>query len=217
MDQLTLDLGFTPRFGAEDFLVTPANADAHATLMRWPDWPGRSLLLVGPEGAGKSHLASIWATLAGAWVVTNGDIEAGASSAEAMVLEDLDQASVPEPALFHFLNAARERDAFLLITARTPPDLWRLGTRDLLSRLRLAPVMRLEAPDETLLRAVLVKLFVDRQLVVDDSVVDYLALRLDRSLGAARRLVDALDRASLASQRRITRPIAADVFASLSP
>ena len=217
MDQLTFDLGFRPRFGADDFLVTPANRDAHATLIRWPDWPGRSLLLVGPEGAGKSHLAAIWATLAGAQVATPAEIASGRSSTPTTLVEDLDRASVPEAALFHFVNDARERGAFLLITARSPPDHWGLGTRDLLSRLRVAPLLRLEAPDEALLRAVLVKLFLDRQLVVDSSVVDYLTLRLDRSLGAARRLVDALDRASLVSQRRITRPIAAEVLAALSP
>ena len=102
------------------------------------------------------------------------------------------------------------------MTAQRPPDLWGLATPDLVSRLRLAPLLRLEAPDEALLRAVLVKLFVDRQLVVESNVVDYLVLRLDRSLGAARQLVDALDRASLADHRRITRPVAAETLAALS-
>lgn len=219
MGQLPLDLAFEPRFGADDFLVTPANVDAHAMLARWPDWPGRVLLLIGPEGSGKSHLATIWAEAAAANRLDTGDL--GGEIQERLLdapllIEDADRAEFPEAALFHLFNRTRERGAFLLLTARRPPDQWGLTTPDLLSRLRLAPLLRLETPDEALLHAVLVKLFVDRQLVVDGSVVDYLALRLDRSLGAARRLVDALDRTSLATHRRITRPVAAEVLAGIS-
>lgn len=219
MGQLPLDLAFEPRFGADDFLVTPANADAHAMLARWPDWPSRVLLLVGPEGSGKSHLAAIWAGAAAANRLDAGDLrgEIPARMLDApLLIEDADRAELPEAALFHLFNRTRERGTFLLLTARRPPDQWELTTPDLLSRLRLAPLLRLETPDEALLHAVLVKLFVDRQLIVDGSVVDYLALRLDRSLGAARRLVDALDRASLATHRRITRPVAAQVLAGIS-
>ena len=219
MGQLALDLAFAPRYGADDFLVTPANEDAHATLARWPAWPGQVLLLAGPDGSGKSHLAAIWAATAAARQIEAADLQDQAPTdlvQTPLLIEDADRDALPEEALFHLLNRVREAGTHLLITARTPPDLWGLMIPDLLSRLRLAPLLRLKAPDEDLLRAVLVKLFIDRQLSVESSVVDYLALRLDRSLGAARRLVDALDKASLQSHRRITRPVAAETLAALS-
>jgi chromosomal replication initiation ATPase DnaA len=177
--QLAFDLPLDPRYGREDFLVSPSNERAYGLVERWPDWPDTVLVLTGPPGSGKSHLASIWATAAHAWTARASDVAADAIphlvSNGALVLEDGDRPDRDEAALFHLLNAARERHAFVLATAVSPVDAWALRTPDLLSRLRLAPSVALEAPDDALLKGVLVKLFIDRQLVVDLSVVDFLA------------------------------------------
>jgi chromosomal replication initiation ATPase DnaA len=130
----------------------------------------------------------------------------------ALVIEDADRGERDEAALFHLLNLARERKASVLITCETPPDRWGLRTPDLLSRLRLAPSVALDPPDDALLKAVLVKLFVDRQLVVDTSVVDYIALRIERSLARASEIVTALDREALSRGRRVSRAIAAELL-----
>ncbi len=218
--QLPLDLPFAPGLGREDFLVSSSNEQAYATIERWPAWPDPALVLLGPAGAGKTHLGAIWAAAARADIraaaaLEGADIEALARGP--LLLEDLDEAGRRvETQLFHLLNLTRERGAFLVLTARRPPDAWGLGIADLLSRLRLAPSVEIGAPDDALMRAVLVKLLVDRQLVVDTRVVDDAALRLDRSLEAARRFVDALDREALSRQSRITRRMAAGVLRALS-
>jgi chromosomal replication initiation ATPase DnaA len=212
--QLAFDLPLDPRFGAEDFLVSPSNERAYGLVERWPDWPDTILRLTGPPGSGKSHLAAIWATRANAWTVDAADVVGGRVphlvSQGALVIEDADRAERDEAALFHLLNLARERRCALLLTSAAPVERWELRTPDLLSRLRLAPSVALDPPDDALLRSVLVKLFVDRQLVVDTSVVDYLALRIERSLARAREVVAALDREALSRGRRITRPMAAE-------
>ena len=214
--QLTFDLPLDPRFGAEDFLVSPSNEQAYGQIESWPDWPDTILVLVGPRGSGKSHLASIWATNAHAWTIDATEITQDKVphlvSNGALAIEDMDRGERDEAALFHLLNLAREKRAFLLITSETPPDRWSLRTPDLLSRLRLAPSVALEAPDDALLKAVLVKLFVDRQLVVDTSVVDYIALRIERSLAKASELVALLDREALSRGRRVSRAIAAEIL-----
>ena len=214
--QLAFDLPLDPRFGAEDFLVSPSNEHAYGLIESWPDWPDTILLLVGPRGSGKSHLASIWATNARAWTIDASGITQDKVphlvSNGALAIEDMDRGERDEAALFHLLNLARERKASLLITCETPPDRWSLRTPDLLSRLRLAPSVTLEAPDDALLKAVLVKLFVDRQLVVDTSVVDYIALRIERSLAKASELVALLDREALSRGRRVSRAIAAEIL-----
>jgi chromosomal replication initiation ATPase DnaA len=214
--QLAFDLPLDPRFGAEDFLVSPSNEQAYGLIESWPDWPDTILLLVGPRGSGKSHLASIWATNARAWTIDASGITQDKVphlvSNGALAIEDMDRGERDEAALFHLLNLARERKASLLITCETPPDRWSLRTPDLLSRLRLAPSVSLEAPDDALLKAVLVKLFVDRQLVVDTSVVDYIALRIERSLAKASELVALLDKEALSRGRRVSRAIAAEIL-----
>jgi chromosomal replication initiation ATPase DnaA len=214
--QLAFDLPLDPRFGAEDFLVSPSNEQAYGLIETWPDWPDTILLLVGPRGSGKSHLASIWATNAHAWTVdaaaiTHDKVPHLVSNG-ALAIEDMDRGERDEAALFHLLNLAREKKASLLITCETPPDRWSLKTPDLLSRLRLAPSVALDAPDDALLKAVLVKLFVDRQLVVDTSVVDYIALRIERSLAKASEIVALLDREALSRGRRVSRAIAAEIL-----
>jgi chromosomal replication initiation ATPase DnaA len=214
--QLAFDLPLDPRYGREDFLVSPSNDAAYGLIERWPDWPDMILLLKGPPGSGKSHLASIWGTTARAWTVDafegTKDKVPHLISNGALVIEDADRGGRDEAALFHLLNLARERRASVLMTCATPPDRWDLRVPDLLSRLRLAPIVSLEPPDDALLKAVLVKLFVDRQLVVDTTVVDYIALRIERSLARAAEIVAALDREALSRGRRISRPIAAAVL-----
>ncbi len=214
MSQLPLPFAHAPRYGPDDFMPSESNAEALAAIERWPAWPDRVQLLLGPPGSGKSHLARIWAARADAALLTAddlaGDIDRLATGHA--VIEDADRVGIAEPALFHYLNLVRERGLSLLITARERPSAWSLKTADLVSRLRLAPAVAIEPADEALMRAVLVKLFADRQISVEASVVDYLALRLDRSLDAADRAVSALDRLSLDTKRRITRPMAADLL-----
>lgn len=224
--QLIFDLPIEPRFGRQDFLVSPSNAAAWEMFERWPQWPDRVLLLLGPTGAGKSHLSAIWAAHAGvqrmaARALLDGNLPL--LGMEGVVIEDADalaqaglleaQRREVETRLFHLLNLARSAEAFVVFTARQWPDHWGFKLPDLLSRLRLAPVVEIGEPDDSLIRAVLVKLFSDHQLDVDVSVIDYLCLRLERSLDAARRIVATLDRESLIQRRAITRPFAAEIMA----
>ncbi len=215
-DQLILELAADPDFGEEDFLVSQSNEHAYGMIELWPDWPDKILLLLGPPGAGKSHLAAIWAARTGAILqqaaaLASADVPALAAN-KAILIEDGDLLGHGEAALFHLTNLARANGMSLLVTARQTPEAWKLATPDLLSRLRLAPCVAIEAPDDALMRAVLVKLLVDRQLIVDTNVVEYAALQLDRDLDAARRFVAALDREGLARGKRITRTMASEVL-----
>jgi chromosomal replication initiation ATPase DnaA len=218
--QLTFPWPHSPSFAREDFLPAPSNRDALRAIELWPNWAGRMLMLVGPEGAGKTHLGAIWASAAGA-VTLSGDgldgqsVEACAG-AHAVLIEDADRARRAEAPFFHLINAVLQNDTWLLLTCRMAPDAWGLNTPDLLSRLRLAPVVRLDAPDIELTEAVLFKLFSDRQLQVDPHVISYIALRIERSLGAARELVAALDNEGLTLGRRITRAMASDALRDMA-
>jgi chromosomal replication initiation ATPase DnaA len=217
--QLALALAHAESFERENFLTGPSNASALALIEQWPDWSTRVVVLVGPEGAGKSHLAAIWAEIAGARFVAaralDVDTVPSALATGALVIEDVAEL-VDERALFHLINLAQEDSAYVLIIARTPPASWNIEVRDLASRLKALPVVTLASPDDALLRAVLVKLFADRQLAVDESLITYLATRIERSFAAASGVVDQLDREALRQKRPVTRSLAAELLREVS-
>lgn len=214
--QLVLALDHAVSFAREDFLPGPSNDAALTLIERWPDWPNKVMALVGPEGAGKSHLATIWAEAAGARVLSAkllGETDLpSAFVTGALVLEDLEPAGLDERALFHLLNLAREEGACVLITARAAPAGFPLTIRDLASRLRAVPVVSLASPDDALLRSLIVKLAADRQLNVDEPLVNYVANRIERSFVAARSAVAKLDEEAMRQHRPVTRALAAELF-----
>lgn len=214
--QLPLAIALEPRFGEEDFLISDCNAEAYDRIENWVDWPGRMLLLSGPAASGKSHLATIWAQRSHARIIaaislTKSDVPECIKSG-AVVIEGSDHPDADEAALFHLLNLAVEREAFVLLSAVSPLAQWPIRTPDLRSRLRRIPVATISAPDDALIRALLVKMFVDRQLMVDTALIEYLGVRLERSFDAVRSAVDQLDRETLARGKRLTRPIAAKIL-----
>ncbi|HZD92228.1 MAG TPA: DnaA/Hda family protein [Pseudolabrys sp.] len=214
--QLVLALPHAESFAREDFLAGPSNAAALALVERWPDWPAPVVALIGPEGSGKSHLAAVWAEMSGARVLSSrllGETDLPAAFATgALVLEDLEPQSFDERALFHLLNLAREMGAAVLITGRIAPASLKVDIRDLASRLRAVPVVTLDAPDDDLLRALIVKLAADRQIAVDRPLVNYLATRIERSFAAARAAVITLDQEAMRQHRPVTRALAAELF-----
>jgi chromosomal replication initiation ATPase DnaA len=199
-----------------DFTVSEANYQALAAIESWRDWPTGRMIVVGPEGSGKTHLAHIWADLAGAAMIPANALEQAdiaAASENAVVVEDCGTMTpAVQEALFHLHNLLAQNAQPLLITALQPPRDWGLTLLDLLSRMQAAPLCRLAEPDDRLLGAVLAKLFADRQVTIPPTLIPYLLLRMDRSLAAARALVEALDSASLARQVPVTRTLAAEVL-----
>ncbi len=217
-EQLVLDLARRPALGRADFFVSGGNALALAQVDRWPDWPGGKLALIGPIGSGKTHLVHVWAARAEAIILDSavlGGLEVtSVPAAAAVAVEDCDAGltDAAETVLFHLHNRLAASGGSLLVTGVEPPARWPLRLPDLASRLRAAPVAVLEAPDDALLAAVMVKLFDDRQLPVPSEVVDFLLSRMERSFEAAERLVARIDRLGLARRRAVTLRLAAEAL-----
>lgn len=212
--QLALALDHDESYARDDFLPGPGNAAALTLIESWPDWPANAVALIGPEGSGKSHLASIWANASGARTMSGralGESDLLASLATgALVVEET--VAADERSLFHLINLAREEESFLLFTARTAPTSWSIAIPDLASRLRALPVVTLQSPDDAMLRGVIIKVAADRQLALDDSVVRYLLSHVERSFAAARAAVITLDNEALRQGRPASRALAAELF-----
>ena len=218
--QLTFALPHAESLSRDDFLEGPSNARALALVENWPDWPNRVMMMVGPEGSGKSHLAAIWAAESGARTIAAHALTPatvpGALATGALVVEQLEPGGFDERAVFHLLNLAREEEAFVLMSGRILPSAYTVELRDAGSRLRALPVVTLAPPDDQMLRALIVKFCADRQMVVDESVVSFLAARIERSFVAARKAVELLDAESLRLRRPVTRALASEVLREAS-
>lgn len=217
--QLVLALPHRAALEAEDFLVSRSNAAAVELIDAWPGWAHWAAVIEGPAGSGKSHLANVWrlrSSAARADAATFSDADVGRlGAARALLIEDLHRGTGDATAMFHALNLARELKLSILITSRVAPGNLEVRLPDLRSRLRALPRVAIEAPDDGLVQAVLVKLFADRQLEVDPAVINYLSRHMERSMEAANRTVAAIDQLALAMRRRVTRAVAADALRML--
>ena len=218
-EQLVLDWAWGCAPARDEVVETPAMAPALALIDAWPRWPGPAAILTGPAGSGKTHLARVWAARAGAASLSPerlDDLDPSALGARAVLVEDVGALSLGRRAtavgLFHLLNHVRGSGASILLTARHAPAPGTVALPDLDSRLRTASHAALPVPDEALMRAVMAKLMADRQLPLDDAVIDAGVARLDRSLGAVRDFVRRLDRRTLAERRPLPRRMALAVL-----
>lgn len=214
-EQLPLDLGHRPAHGRTDFLVTPSNEKAVAWIDRWPDWPAPCLIIHGPAACGKTHLSAVWKDQINAVAVDMAEFSSHSADtladlSEHLVLDHIDPwlgDREAETILFHLYNLMKEKGGTALLTMRTPPSRIEFAIPDLASRLRAAPAVAIEAPDDTLLSAILVKLFTDRQISIGHDVLSYILPRMERSFSAAHDLVAAADQLALAEKRSVSVPL----------
>lgn len=211
--QLPLDFSHRPAIGVDDFVVTSVHLDAYNHLLRWAEWSLPVSLLVGSKGSGKTHLARIFAHQTQAVWLQQDHMNKDISDGRAVILELDMNKKIDEEVLFHTLNRwIHGANKSVLITAESLPSNWGLGLPDLVSRLRLLPIVQIDLPDDQALRQILVKQIQDRQLMIDPDVIDYILERMERTFAAAIKTIKKLDDVGLAKQRRITKLLARDVL-----
>jgi len=206
--QIPLDLGHDPSFDMADFIVSGSNEAAFALVNSWPDWPGHVVGIVGPSASGKTHLARAWALESDAHIFSADHAVSDLRPGQAVLAENLDQQGRSDEDIFHLFNWIKEISATLLITSGTHPNRWSVTLPDLRSRLATIAVGEMLQPDDELLMVLMVKLFSDRQLQVDMTVLNYVLPRIERSFAAVQGFVSRLDAAALADKRKISRALA---------
>ena len=210
MQQMPLDMPFPKLHGRDNFIIGACNRLAAAWINRWPDWPkpGHSLNLVGPGGAGKSHLAAIWQEMCGARfcdqpadladIMADGDVPL-------VVLDKIDWAlDWPEDMLFHLFTRCDEESGGLLMLSEKPVAQMHWDLADLRSRMRGVAMASIDLPDDALIYALLEKYFADRQLLAPPAMLRYLVSRMERSFDAVQTVAAALDRRSIADKKPLS-------------
>lgn len=218
-EQLLLDLPHREALGRDDFLVTSSNTAAVALIDQWPNWPSHAAIILGAEGSGKTHLVEVWRRKNNAAKISAVELEVTeiptGLSPGALAIEDIQSEKIDERALFHALNLAKQESKFILLTSRVAVTLLPIVIPDLASRLKSLPSIQILPPDDALLRGVLVKLFLDRQIFVEESLINYILLRMPRSLGTARKLVAEVDMLAMIEKAEITKPLVARILAKI--
>ena len=221
--QIPFDLPTRPAMGRDDFLVGPENSEAAGWIDRWPEWPAPALVVSGSAASGKTHLAAVWGDKAKALSVEGSELVSVsakdlAARADNLVIDGVDPwigDRRAEETLFHLYNMAKENGHYLLLTMRSTPTRLDFEIPDLASRLRAAPVALIHPPEDSLLSAILIKQFYDRQLQISEDVLRYILPRMERSFAAARDLVGRADALALAEKRPISVPLMRQVLAAL--
>ena len=219
-EQLALNFPCETAFGEEDYFLSSANTLAVGLIESWHDWPEKRLLILGARGAGKTHLAQIWAERSGAKFLDIHDFDPtlGAGAVDVpIVLENVENLlRDQETQLFHLLNLAAQADQYVLITGRGSVGSWGIQLADLESRLRQITTAEIQTPDDDLLLAVMMKQFQDRQIALPPKIMNFLAKRMNRSFEGVSQLVVRLDQISLQERGKITLDHAKRILAEMS-
>ena len=220
IQQYALPLPHSEAFGVEDYSVTDSNREAFAWVDAWPNWPAPCLILYGPEGSGKTHLAGLWQKKVTARVYPAPTLDENAwknipPHGACVLIDDAEPIAghaEREEALFHLYNVLKETKGHILLTAQQEPNLWPLTLPDLRSRLCAAPAVGIQEPDDALLLSLLLKQFRDRQIAIGQDVAAYILPRIERTPAAIRSLVAELDLLSLAEHKGVSIALAKRVL-----
>ena len=215
--QLTFDLPAGVALTAGDFFVSEANAAAYVLVTHVDSWPERKLVLTGPEGSGKSHLARVFATNEDALIIQADTLTGDMTRPKKpVVIENVEGLTTSgETAMFHLHNHMRETGLPLLITARSAPSRWNIALPDLASRMQATTPTVIGDPDDDLLTAIIMKLFADRQIMPSPKLPSFLAARIERSFKAAADIVGAMDEASLRLKRDVNEKLAGQILTQI--
>ena len=184
----------------ENFFVSTSNVEAFEILNSWPKWIKKFINLYGEKYSGKSHLAKIFESKSTCLNISEKDfteeILIKFKTKQSLIIEDY-QNNISENLLYSLINIVEQENKYLLITSEKPINEFNYKLNDLVSRLNNFLYIKLGAPDDELIYALIVKNFSDRQITIDKKLIDYIIKRIDRSYESIFIFISKVDQLSL--------------------
>ena len=184
----------------ENFFVSASNLEAFEILNNWPKWIKKFINLYGEKYSGKSHLAKIFELKSTCLNISEKnfteEILIKFKTKQSLIIEDY-QNNISENLLYSLINIVEQENKYLLITSEKPINEFNYKLNDLVSRLNNFLYIKLGAPDDELIYALIVKNFSDRQITIDKKLIDYIIKRIDRSYESIFIFISKVDQLSL--------------------
>ena len=184
----------------ENFFVSTSNLEAFEILNSWPKWIKKFINLYGEKYSGKSHLAKIFELKSTCLNISEKnfteEILIKFKTKQSLIIEDY-QNNISENLLYSLINIVEQENKYLLITSEKPINEFNYKLNDLVSRLNNFLYIKLGAPDDELIYALIVKNFSDRQITIDKKLIDYIIKRIDRSYESIFIFISKVDQLSL--------------------
>ncbi|MCH2540962.1 MAG: DnaA/Hda family protein [Alphaproteobacteria bacterium] len=215
--QLSLNLKKKGIYEKDDFLVSSSNKEAYKLVNSWPEWRSRKIIIFGDSGTGKTHLSKIWQKNTSAIILNLNQLkkikfESFFKKKNIFIIENISdffdkinnkEKNNLEKQLLHFYNLIEEKKGYLLLTSLIAPKLWKISLPDLKSRILSSIAVKIKKPNDQLLSSVLVKLFVDKQILIDKKIIKFIVYRSERSFANLENIVNKIDKQSLITKKKI--------------
>ena len=215
LDQKLLDFGISESFDENDYFVSKSNYFAKNIIETWPRWDKKIVNLAGDKHSGKTHLSKIFKLKSNALYLyaskINNHILKKIKLSNNIIIEDLNE-NFDEKLLYSILNLVEQDNKYLLISSKVPINLMKFSLPDLVSRLKNCIIAKIDQPDDELIYAIILKSFSDRQIKLDNKVIDYIIKRISRSYSKMQEFIYKIDELSLKKKKSINFKIIKEII-----
>ena len=207
MQQLVFKFPFKINYSKKDFFVSKSNFEAYKLIESWPNWPDKWINIFGPKGCGKTHLTMILKNKINIKILNPEDLDSNFESKlnnfDFFVIENYEN-NINEEILFSFLNFMKLKDSFLLINSSQSLKSLKIKLNDLKSRLKSFIELGINLPDDDMVQVIILKNFSDKQISINNNVLNYIIKNIDRSYENIFKFLRDIDKESLVSGNAIS-------------
>tara|TARA_B100002051_G_scaffold62813_1_gene59005 strand:+ start:248 stop:910 length:663 start_codon:yes stop_codon:yes gene_type:complete len=206
LDQLLLNFNFSKNYKKDDFFLSKSNFFAFNLIDTWPKWEKNIINICGEKYSGKTHLSQIFLNKnKGKILESNKFIFNEAENLriyQNIILEDFNN-DIDEESIFSLINFVDQNNKYLVINSLKPINEMNFNLKDLKSRAKNSLVAKIENPDDQLIKVLLAKNFSDRQIKIDNKLIEFAAKRITRSYGKIFEFIYKIDEMSLKMKKSI--------------